>query len=116
MVKETVHEPQVSDEMFKSVYITAKDEREAEKIAITLVKERLAACVNIFPIKSIYRWKGEIQREKEVAMLVKTKDKLINKIIKRVKELHSYKVPCIVSLPIEKGYTEFLKWIDESTK
>lgn len=75
--------------MYKSVYITARDESEAEKIASTLVEEKLAACVNVFPIKSIYRWKGEIQREKEVAMLVKTKDELVDKIIKRVKELYS---------------------------
>lgn len=98
------------------IYITTKDEEEARKIGKTLVVEKLAACVNIRPIESIYRWGGEIREESEIAMLVKTKAKLVDEVIKRVKELHSYEVPCIVSLPIEKGYPDFLKWINQSTK
>lgn len=101
---------------YYSIYITAKDEEEAKKIGKTLVEERLAACVNIHPIKSIYRWEGQIQEENEIAMLVKTKAKLADEVIRRVKELHSYEVPCILCLPIEKGYREYLKWIEESTK
>lgn len=98
------------------IYITTKDEEEAEKIGRALVEEKLAACVNIHPIKSIYRWKGEIVEESETAMFVKTKAELVNEVIKRVKELHSYEVPCIVSLPIEEGYPDYLKWIKDSTK
>lgn len=98
------------------IYITTKDEEEARKIGKTLVVEKLVACVNIHPIESIYRWGGEIREESEIAMLVKTKAKLVDEVIKRVKELHSYEVPCIVSLPIEKGYPDFLKWINQSTK
>ena len=101
---------------YYSIYIIAKDEEEAKRIGKTLIKEKLAACVNIHPIKSIYRWEGQIQEEDEVAMFVKTKSELANKVIKRVKELHSYEVPCIVCLPIEKGYPDYLKWIEESTK
>ncbi len=80
------------------------------------MEEKLAACVNIHPIKSIYRWEGSIQEEGEVAMFVKTKAELADEVIARVKELHSYEVPCIVSLPIAKGYPDYLKWIKESTK
>ena len=98
------------------VYITTKDEDEARKIGRTLVEERLAACVNIHPIESIYRWEGNVEEETEVAMLVKTKTGLIDEVIQRVKELHSYEVPCIVALPIEKGYPDYLKWIEESTR
>ncbi|MFC1992995.1 divalent-cation tolerance protein CutA [Chloroflexota bacterium] len=101
---------------YRSVYITARDEDEAGRIGRTLVEEKLAACVNIHPIKSIYRWEGEIQEGGEVAMFVKTRAELVDEVIERVKELHSYEVPCIVSLQIEKGYTDYLKWIDESTK
>ena len=101
---------------YYSVYITAKDEDEARKIGETLVEEKLAACVNIFPVKSIYRWEGDIQEEGEVAMFVKTRAELADEVINRVKELHSYEVPCIVSLPIAKGYPDYLKWIEESTK
>lgn len=102
--------------MYKLVYVTAASEKEAKKIARVLIEERLVACVNLFPIDSTYRWKGEVLEENEVAMFIKTKAELVDGVIKRVKKLHSYEVPCIVSLPIEKGYTEFLKWVNESTK
>ncbi len=98
------------------IYITTKDEEEAKKIGKTLVEEKLAACVNIHPTKSIYWWEEEIMEESEIAMLVKTKAELVDEVIKRVKQLHSYEVPCIISLPIEKGYPDFLKWINQSTK
>jgi len=101
---------------YHSIYITAKDEEEARQIGKTLVEENLAACVNIHPIKSIYRWEGQIQEDDETALFVKTKAELADEVIQRVKELHSYEVPCIVSLPIEPGYPAFLKWIEESTK
>ncbi len=99
-----------------SVYITTGDEDEARKIGRALVTERLAACVNILPIKSIYRWQENIEEEGEVVMFVKTRDELTDRVIERVKELHSYEVPCIVSFPIAKGNPDYLKWIEESTK
>ena len=98
-----------------SIYITTEDEDEARRIGKTLVEEKLAACVNIHPIKSIYRWEGEIGEEGEVAMLVKTKAELADKVMERVKELHSYEVPCIVSFSIDKGNPDYLEWIEEST-
>lgn len=101
---------------YRFIYITASDEDEARKIGKTLVAERLAACVNIHPIQSIYRWEGEVEEAGEAAMLVKTRAALVDKVIKRVKELHSYEVPCIVSLSIDKGYPDYLKWIEESTE
>lgn len=101
--------------MYCLIYIIAPNKKETKRIAGILVKEKLAACVNIFPIESVYRWRGKIEKEKEVGMFVKTKKKLVEKVIKRVKELHSYETPCIISLPIEKGEQKFLKWIDEST-
>ncbi len=99
-----------------SIYITAGDEDEARRIGKILVEEKLAACVNILPIKSIYRWEGDIEEEGEVTMFVKTRAELADEVIERVKALHSYEVPCIVSLPIEKGNADYLKWIEESTK
>jgi len=69
-----------------------------------------------FPIKSIYRWKGKVHEEDEIAMFAKTKASLLRKVIKRTKELHSYECPCIISIPIEKGYKKFLSWIGKSTK
>lgn len=100
---------------FSLIYITSPNKKETEKIAEILVKEKLAACVNIFPVVAIYRWRGKIEKGKEFGMIVKTKKKLVEKVIKRIKKLHSYQVPGIISLPIEKGYKKFLNWIDEST-
>ena len=101
---------------YQLVYITTGDEAEAREIGRALVEEKLAACVNIHPIQSMYRWEGEIEEAGEIAVLVKTGAELVDRVIARVKELHSYEVPCIVSWPIEKGYPAFLKWIGESTK
>ena len=98
-----------------SVYITAAGEDEAATIGRTLVEEKLAACVNILPVKSIYRWEEGIEEEAEAVMFVKTRQELAEKLIDRVKELHSYDVPCIVSFTIENGNSEYLDWIGEST-
>ena len=101
---------------YRSIYITAKDEAEACRIGRALVKEKLAACVNYFPIKSIYRWEGEIEEAAEAAMIAKTREELVESLIRRVKELHSYEVPCVVSWIIEKGNPDYLAWIKESTE
>lgn len=100
---------------YAMIYATSKDEKEANRIGKALLKEKLAACVNIHPIKSLYNWKGKVREENEAAMLIKTRAALVSKVIARIKELHSYEIPCILSLPIEKGNAEFLKWIDDST-
>ncbi len=97
------------------VYITTENNEEARRIGKVLIEEKLAACVNIHPIESIYRWKGSIEEDIEATMLVKTRASLVDEIIKRVKKLHSYEVPCIISIPIEKGNPDYLQWIEEST-
>ncbi|MBI5347140.1 MAG: divalent-cation tolerance protein CutA [Candidatus Aenigmarchaeota archaeon] len=99
----------------KLVYITAATD-EAEKISKMLVKERLVACVNMFPIKSCFRWKGKIEKAEEIAIIAKTSDKKASAAICRVKELHSYEVPCVVAVDVKAGNKDFLKWIEEETK
>ncbi|MDI6888197.1 MAG: divalent-cation tolerance protein CutA [Methanocellales archaeon] len=96
------------------VYITANDLDEAKRISRVLVEERLAACVNVFPITSMYHWDG-LREEKEVALIAKTKTANVKKVENRVKELHSYDVPCIISFQID-GSEEFLKWIGDEVK
>ena len=98
-----------------SIYVTAGSEEEAAGIGRTLIEERLAACVNILPVKSIYRWEDSIEQESEVVMFVKTRALLAEKVTERVKSLHSYEVPCIVVLPIQQGNSDYLQWIEEST-
>jgi periplasmic divalent cation tolerance protein len=98
------------------VMITASSEEEAEEISHTLVKERLAACVNMLGgMRSIFRWKGEISSEQEVLLLAKTKDRLFEKLKKRVLELHSYEVPEIIALPILAGFEQYLSWMGKET-
>ncbi|MEK6852809.1 MAG: divalent-cation tolerance protein CutA [Nanoarchaeota archaeon] len=99
-----------------TVYITCKNKKEADKIALSLVKERLAACVNMFPINSIYRWKRKIVRDREIVLLAKTSSGKANRLIKRVKEMHSYSVPCITFWEIKKGNETYLRWIEKETK
>ena len=98
------------------IYITCKDKKEAEKIGLDLVKKRFAACCNIFPIKSIYRWENKIVNDKEVVLIVKTLKKNFKKIEKEVKRLHSYKVPCILEIPIARGNKDFLSWLEKEIK
>lgn len=102
--------------MFSIVYITAGSMEEAKNIGKTLVDERLAACANIFPISSIYRWKGGIEEAGEFGILIKTKTVRVKDIEKKVKNIHSYEVPCVVSFRMDNGSQDYLDWIDESVK
>ncbi len=102
--------------MFSIVYITAGDLQEAKRIGRKLIKERLAACANIFPISSIYRWKNNIEEAAEFGIIVKTKSAKVKDIEKRVKELHSYEVPCVISFRIDGGSEDYIRWIDESVE
>lgn len=97
---------------FIVVMITASDAKEAVVIGKTLVKEKLAACVNLTSqIQSIFFWDGKICEETEVLLLVKTCIHLLDAIKKRVKELHRYDVPEIIALPVIDGSEEYLSWV-----
>ncbi|EQA35465.1 divalent cation tolerance protein, CutA1 family [Leptospira inadai serovar Lyme str. 10] len=101
---------------FRTIYITTKNEDEALEIGETLVEERLVACANIIPkIRSIYRWQGNIEKDEESVLLLKTRSDLSAKVISRVKSMHSYTVPCIVSWKIQEGNEEYLEWIRTET-
>ncbi len=100
----------------RTLYVTASTQAEAEKISRTIVEERLAACANVLgPIRSFYWWQGKVQDEGEVAFLLKTREDLIERVVARVKELHSYSVPCVVSWPIEAGNPDYLAWVEAET-
>ena len=97
------------------VYITCGDEKEAVKISKHLLEKRLIACSNIFPIRSMYHWKGKMQNHKESAILAKTTEKNYNKIKNEVSKMHSYDVPCILKINAEAN-ERYNKWVREETK
>jgi len=102
---------------FIVVLVTCGSEEEALKIAQSLVEERSAACVNIVaPVRSIYRWEGKVWDEKEWVLIIKTQKERFEELEKKVKSLHSYSVPEIIGLPIVKGASSYLKWLEEMTK
>ncbi|MBI2447022.1 MAG: divalent-cation tolerance protein CutA [Candidatus Omnitrophica bacterium] len=99
------------------VLVTAGSQKEAEKIARSLVKKGLAACVNIVPaVKSIFKWKGKIETGNELLLLAKTGESRVPELMDEVKALHSYDVPEIIAIPIVKGNKEYLEWVEEVTK
>ena len=98
------------------IYTTVPNLKEAKSICKVLVKERLVACANIFPINSVYRWKGRIEQAKECAIVLKTRSNLVKSVINRVKGLHSYECPCILSFDIKDGNKAFLKWVEKETQ
>ncbi len=93
------------------VYVTTADEKDAEMIGATLVKQKLASCVMTLPgMHSQYIWKGKFQHDKEVLMIIKTFDAKYKKLEKIVKKLHCYETPAIIAVPIIKASKEYLKW------
>lgn len=102
--------------MYLIVFVTASSKEEAERIAKGVLEEKLAACVNIIDaVHSHFWWQGKIDSAKEALLIIKTKKALINKLIRRVKSIHSYELPEIIALPIIYGSKEYLDWVNEST-
>ena len=99
------------------VYMTAGTVEEAESIGKELVSSGLAACVNIIEnMKSIYFWEGELQEDAEVVLIAKTIESNVSSLIEKVKLLHSYDCPCVISLPVLDGNKSFIDWIEDSVK
>jgi periplasmic divalent cation tolerance protein len=98
------------------VYITTGTKAEAESIAEALVRDRLAACVNVLgEMQSTYRWQGQIEKSPEFALIAKTRADLFDEVRDKVKAMHSYNVPCIVAYPMTAGYAPYLDWIRGET-
>ena len=97
---------------FMNVIKTAPNKQEAVNIVRALLEERLIACANILdPVYSLFWWKGKIEEEKEVLVLMKSQKNLFKKLSRRVMELHSYDVPEILALPIVEGSQSYLDWM-----
>jgi len=100
--------------MYTVVLITAP-RRDAEKIARHLLERRVAACVNIADVKSLYWWEGKIEEDEEALLIVKTSTDKLNDLVKEVRAVHPYQVPEVVALPIIGGYKEYLSWVERET-
>src|SRR5229473_3507306 len=101
----------------RAILVTTGSEEQARSIARVLVGERLAACVNIIgPIWSIYRWREAVEDEPEYLLLIKTRAQLYGKVERRVRELHTYEVPEVLALAIDRGSQPYVQWLLESTR
>ena len=98
------------------VYATFSSTEEAAAIGEELVKARLAACVNIVPgMLSIYEWEGQLHRDAEAVMIIKTRAGLAEAVIEQVSARHSYDNPALLVLPVDGGATEYLNWLRAQT-
>ena len=98
------------------VLTNCPDEHSADRIALALVEQRLAACVNrLTPVQSVYRWQGNVERATEVPLLVKTTRERYGDVEQAIRHLHPYDVPEIIALPITAGYAAYLRWIESET-
>lgn len=106
----------MSKKGFIIVSTTIDTQARAERLAALIVKSKLAACVQCLPIKSIYRWKGKVEKTREVLLLSKTRAALSGPLTAFIKKHHSYEVPEIVVTGITDGSNDYLSWIEAETK
>jgi periplasmic divalent cation tolerance protein len=98
------------------VFCTCPDQESAERIANHLIENRLAACVNISsPLKSVYRWQGEIETADEVMLFIKTTTSSYDKLEHAILSLHPYELPEVLAVPVDKGQQNYLGWITQCT-
>lgn len=103
-------------EDFVFVYVTTATVEEARLVGRRLVEARLAACANVIPgMESIYRWQGRVETAQECVLIAKTRTVLVDQLVAKVREWHSYECPCVVALPIVAGNPAYLRWLGEET-
>ncbi|BAZ46683.1 divalent cation tolerance protein [Chondrocystis sp. NIES-4102] len=98
------------------VLVTVNSYLQAENIARNLLGDKLAACINIFPVTSLYIWEGEMNKDEEYQLIIKTNINQFDKLVERIKTLHTYEVPEIIALPIIAGSQSYLNWLQTSLK
>lgn len=99
---------------FGVVLVTAPSEEMAEAIAQTLVEAKLAACVTVLPVRSIYTWQGQVHKDQEWQLLIKSDLAKFAELEAKIRAIHPYEVPEMIAVPILKGSRPYLQWISES--
>ncbi len=98
------------------LYITCRDREEALRIGRQLVADRLVACANVIEsMTSVYEWQGQTCEDRECVLILKTRAALEAAARERALALHSYELPCVLSLPVASGHAPYLAWIDRQT-
>lgn len=99
------------------VLTTCPDDATAGRIARTLVEERLAACGNVVPgVTSVYRWQGAVETTGECLLLLKTRRDRVERLARRLTEIHPYDVPEVLAMAVDRGAPEYLRWVVEQTE
>jgi len=98
------------------VYVTTPDRKSAGVVARAILRDRLAACANLFPSDSLYWWEGRIEAARETVVVFKTRSSCVDPLIRAVRRLHPYEVPCIVSYPMGPALVAYTEWIDRETR
>ena len=97
------------------VFSTAPSDKSAS-LARMLIEKRVVACVNVVPVRSYYRWKGEFCDEQEHLLIAKTTKEKAGEVIAAIKDLHPYEVPEIIALPVIDGHLPYLEWVTQETR
>jgi len=98
------------------IILSTAGEREARGIAQALVMQHLAACVNIIPVESVYRWEGKLCEDREHLLIIKTVTSNADSVMHEIRNLHSYELPEMIVLPVSCGYHPYLQWLAEETR
>ncbi|PWR72338.1 divalent-cation tolerance protein CutA [Methanospirillum lacunae] len=96
------------------IYCTAPSD-DSTRIARELLERRLVACVNITPVRSLYRWEGHLCDEKEDLLIIKTANHCVEDLIVAIRTIHPYEVPEIIALPVSKGFSGYIDWVMNET-
>lgn len=103
-------------QQFGVVYVTAPSQEQAQAIAQTLIADKLAACVTVFPVHSTYSWQGEVQSDAEWQLIIKSDLAKFEMLSAKIQAIHPYEVPEIIGLPIIAGSAAYLTWIAETMR
>ena len=105
-----------TDAQILVILITTPSRREAVRIGEAVVKKKLAACANVLsPVTSIFRWKGRIEKSREVLLILKTTGRRYAALAKTIGSMHPYEVPEIIALKVTKGLPRYIAWVHRET-